>query len=93
METEELIQSPKRFPIYRVTKWVHHPQEIQSWLDWFRELDRNAGILLHNNQFSVWVQGKECIEGPEIPNSEPPKGIPVNWCNGFLYFYPHPRGG
>ena len=86
--TDPLLPKPRRFPIYRLTKWVHHPGEIESWLRHFESLDRNAGILLFDNEFSMWVQGKEYIEPPEIPNSEQPKGIPVNWCNDFLYFYP-----
>ena len=93
METEELAESPKRFAIYRLTDWVWHPSEVDHWLPHFKVLGRHAGILLFDAEFSVWVQGREFIGPPEIPNTEPPKGVPVNWVNDFLIFYPHPRGG
>lgn len=95
MAQDELTDPPvdklRRFPIYRLTDWASHPREVDHWLPHFEVLGRHAGVLLFEGQFSVWVQGKEFIEPPEIPNSEPPKGIPVNWVNHFLYFYPRPR--
>ncbi len=72
METEELAGSPKRFAIYRLTDWVWHPSEVDHWLPHFKVLGRHAGILLFDAEFSVWVQGREFIGPPAIPNAEPP---------------------
>ena len=75
------------YPIYRATDWANNSYDILSWLLHYGRVGRNAGILLFDRKFSVWVQGTEYVEDPEIPNSEEPRGPVIMWVNGFKYYY------